>query len=217
MRNLARTSALLLAFAAAACSAGDTDLLESDESDDRLSDYEWTWDMTKEIEVAAMSTDSSITVSLSDGVATIQGPVFEADIPEDGTMQLSVSSRGLDSLTDDLQFMLMVKDARGNWSPKEWTHEYEIDGVPSVSKISTFDSLTYSPADDSLVAVNSIVGEFTKENAALRGATSFGIFVVPEEVSLLGFDVAAIDGGYDFTVEADCNGKPCDRDPFRQN
>jgi len=213
LRNLAPL--LLLGVGLAACVADDAAPLPGDDGDDRLADVKWDWSATKEAEVTTVETDATFEVVVDGKTALVKGPIFAADIPTGGKMELSVTSRGLDSLTDDLQFMLMIRDERGKWSPKEFLFEYELDGVPSVSKLSTFDSVTYFPAEDRISAVNGVVGEFEKSKAGLQGVSSVGIFALPEEVSL-GIGLS-LDGSYDFTIEASCDGRPCDRDPFRGN
>jgi len=215
MLRIRSLAPLLLGLGLAACAADDVGPIDDDGTDDRLADFKWDWSASKEAEVTTVDTDATFEVSLDGKTALVKGPIFEADIPTGGKMELSVASRGLDSLTDDLQFMLMVRDERGKWAPKQWTFEYELDGVPSVSKLSTFDSLTYLPAEDRIIAVNGVIGEFDKLGAGLKGASSVGIFALPEEVSL-GVGLS-LEGSYDFTVTASCDGRPCDRDPFRGN
>ena len=233
MKNTARISALIAALAAGACGselAGEPGI-DLGEADDRLSDYDWQPVISEELQSDALKLESTFTVTHEqDESVTVSGPVYELDVPVKGDMEIELRAPYYMYLTDDLQFLLMTRDDRGNWKPRHFLVEWDRDGVKTLSKISTFDHITFSPEEGKLTAVSGAIGEFelTAEDLADQSARDifdqdvFGIFALTEEIGLPGIlddlpdNHRTIEGAHEFILEPDCGGIACDAGDFRE-
>jgi len=223
MNKKARLSALFLTLAASACASdlSGTSGIDLGDADDRLSDYDWQPVVSKTVQGDAMKLESTFTVTRQpDESVLVEGPVYGLDVPSKGTMEIELRAPYYMYLTDDLQFLLMTRAGDG-WKPVSFLVQWNRDGVDTLSKISTFDHITYSPAEDTIVAVSGTIGEFEIKASELADQKVFGIFALPEEIGLPGFlddlpdNHRTIEGEHEYVLEASCNGIACDVGDFR--
>jgi len=140
-----------------------------------------------------------------------EAPAEEPEEPETDPAnpeEPTIDEEALES--DDMRFVLLTENEEGAWAPIVVAGEYEIDGIPTVSQLISFDMIVYSPEHKQMMGYHGSIGrEFT---GAMDVPTTgrIGVFALPEVTA-----DGELVGAHQYTMQALCGEAAC-VDPVEQ-
>jgi len=132
-------------------------------------------------------------------------PDTDADAPEaEPELPEAVEPEALEA--DDMRFVLFTENEEGAWTPIVILGEYDIDGIPTISQLISFDVVVYSPEHQRMVGYHGSIGREFSGAMDVPTTARIGVFALPE------ITAGELIGRHPYTLQALCGEGAC-QDP----